>query len=60
MFSAQAVDKENIVRRNKKWVHKIVSEEELQNYCREQDYHLIETGEQYIAICNPGHFRVIC
>jgi hypothetical protein len=27
---------------------------------REQDFHLIETGDQYIVVCNPGVLKIHC
>ena len=60
MFGAQIVEKEGIVRRKKSDVHKNASFKILEKYCREQQYHLIETGNQYIVMCNAGALKVHC
>ena len=60
MFDAQIVDREGIVRRKKRDVHHHASFESLLEYVREQDFHLIETGDQYIVVCNPGVLKIHC
>ncbi len=60
MFDAQIVAREGIVRRKKSTVHKNSSLQELLEYCRDNQYHLIETGNQYIAICNAGAIKLHC
>ncbi len=60
MFGAQIVDKEGIVRRKRSDVHKHASLAELLEYARKQQYHLIETGNQYIVICNIGAIKIHC
>jgi hypothetical protein len=60
MFDAQIVDREGIVRRKKRDVHRNASFESLLEYVREQDFHLIETGDQYIVVCNPGVLKIHC
>jgi hypothetical protein len=58
MFSAQAVGRRIIVRRKKGSVHKYASYDLLERHCKENEFHLVETGDQYIVICNDGHFRL--
>lgn len=60
MFEAQIVEKEGIVRRKKRDVQKYASFNALLEYVHEQQYHLIETGDQYIVICNPGVLKIHC
>lgn len=60
MFGAQSVDKENIVRRKKADVQKYASFSALLNRVRAEQYHLIETGDQYIVICNQGVLKIHC
>lgn len=60
IFDAQIVEKDGIVRRNKKDVERYASFESLLRYVRDQQYHLIETGDQYIVICNPGVLKIHC
>ncbi len=54
MFDAQIVAREGIVRRKKADVEKYASFQELLNRVRNEDYHLIETGDQYVVLCNSG------
>lgn len=60
MFGAQSVDKENIVRRKKSDVQKYASFAALLKRVRDEQYHLIETGDQYIVICNQGVLKIHC
>jgi hypothetical protein len=60
MFDAKIVDKEGIVRRKKSDVHKQASFKELLAYARDYQFHLIETGNQYIVICNAGAIKIHC
>jgi ATP-dependent RNA circularization protein (DNA/RNA ligase family) len=61
MFEAQAVQKEGgIVRRKKANVKKHSSLEELTEYVKELGFHLIETRDQYVVICNSGALRLHC
>ena len=57
-FSAQAVEKQRVVRRCKDDVHHYASFELLLYYVTELGFHLIETGDQYIVICNDGQFKI--
>ncbi len=55
---AQAVSKHNVIRRKKKSVDQFASYKLLLEYCRLRGFHLVETGEQYIVICNDAFFRL--
>lgn len=60
MFDAQIVAREGIVRRKKEDVHQYASFNELIQRVRDEQYHLIETGDQYIVICNRGAVLIHC
>jgi hypothetical protein len=60
IFAAQIVQLEGIVRRKKADVHRHSSFAELLEYVRDEQFHLIETGDQYIAVCNPGVLKIHC
>lgn len=60
MFDAQIVEKEGIVRRKRELVHKESSFDDLLAHVRSQNFHLIETGDQYIVICNSGVLKIHC
>jgi hypothetical protein len=32
----------------------------LLEYVQDQQFHLIETGDQYIVVCNPGVLKIHC
>jgi hypothetical protein len=55
-----AVEKEGIVRRNKEYIDRMGLFRPLLARVRREQYHLIETGEQYIVICNPGALKIHC
>ena len=60
VFGAKIVYKEGIVRRKRSDVRKHASLTEFLSYIRAQKYHLIETGDQYIVICNSGAIKIHC
>lgn len=60
IFEAQMVEKEGLVRRSKRDVHHYASFEDLLEYVRENNWHLIETGKQYVVLCNTGAMKIHC
>ena len=60
LFSAKAVGKGGIVRRAVRDVEREVGRTALVAEVRRRGFHLIECGEQFIVICNPGQMQVIC
>ena len=60
IFSAKSVKREGIVRRNKFDIDKLIGKQTLLNYVRNKQFHLIETGDQYIVICNTGVMQIHC
>lgn len=53
-FNAEIVQKEGLVRRKKDNVHKYASFDDLVEEVKSRNWHLIETGEQYVVLCNAG------
>lgn len=60
MFSAQAARTGGIVRRKVQHVEKCASLSFLLREVEARGFHLIQTGDQYIVICNPGAFKLHC
>lgn len=60
VFEAEIVGRGGIVRRRKRDVQKYASRTELLEVAKRNGFHLIETGNQYIVICNPGELRIWC
>jgi len=60
LFSAKAVGRGGIVRRNKRHVHREVGYDALLAEVKSRGFHLIECGNQYVIICNAGQMRVHC
>jgi hypothetical protein len=60
MFKAKIVKRDGVVRRKRSTVEKCASYEELLSTVKKKRYHLIETGEQYVVMCNAGKFKVHC
>jgi len=58
LFAAKEVANGGVVRRNKKDVEKYASFKELLYRVRLEEFHLIETGDQYVIICNPGVLKI--
>nr|WP_047576873.1 hypothetical protein [Methylobacterium sp. ZNC0032] len=58
-FSAQAVGKGGIIRRNISDVHRYAGYENFAAAAQERGFHMISVGDQYIVICNPGSISLI-
>lgn len=59
-FDAWAADKGDVIRRSISDVEKYASRAELLDECKSRHYHLIETGDQYVVICNAGIIKIHC
>jgi hypothetical protein len=60
IFAAKSVTKGAVIRRSLSWIDREIGRERFLAEVRSRDFHVVETGGQWIVICNPGHFRVIC
>ena len=60
VFSAGQVNKGNVVRRSRRTVERYTTFTELKAEVERRGFHLIETGDQLIIICNEGNFRMHC
>lgn len=60
IFSAKAVEKAAVIRRDVRWIDREIGRDLFLSEVRKRGFHLIETGGQWIVICNSGFFRVIC
>lgn len=60
IFSAAAVGKGAVVRRDLTWVEKNASLKDLEEEVRKRRFHMILTGDQCVIICNSGHMKVVC
>jgi len=59
IFSAKIATEEGVVRRKKTTVQRYASREELIAAVKKRRFHLIETGDQYVIVCNSGDVRII-
>lgn len=60
VFNAKACKNGGILRRAIRDVHREVGREIFIAEVQNRGWHLIETGGQYIVLCNQGEFRIIC
>jgi hypothetical protein len=60
IFRADSAKTGGIVRRRVEDVHEKASLSALQEEVKARGFHLLESGEQYIVICNAGEFKVHC
>jgi hypothetical protein len=60
IFSARIVGDGGVVRRSISDVNQNNALEEIIEIAKENDFHVIETGEQVIILCNPGYMKVHC
>ena len=59
VFSAKAVARGGVIRRDLRWIDREVGRERFMSEVRQRGFHLIEPGDQWVAICHSGFFRVI-
>jgi hypothetical protein len=60
IFAAKAVAKGGVIRREIRWIDREIGRDRFLAEIRARGIHLVETGGQWIVICNRGVFRVIC
>jgi hypothetical protein len=60
VFQAASVKNGNVVRRKKLTVIRYASLQELETEVKLRGFHMIETGDQVVIICNNGHFHLVC
>lgn len=60
IFRAASVKNGNVVRRKIANVEKYASFKYLLEEVQARGFHLVETGDQYIIICNAGQLKVHC
>ena len=53
-FNADIVKKQGLIRRKKSDVDKYASFTILLSEVKVRDWHLLETGDQYVVLCNSG------
>lgn len=59
IFSAKIATEDGIVRRKKTTVMKYASRDALIAAVRKRKFHLIETGDQYVIVCNSGAIQIV-
>lgn len=60
IFSAKAALTGGVVRRNIRWVEREIGRDTFEGEVRRLGFHMIESGGQFIVICNNGGMRVVC
>ncbi len=60
IFDAKAAKKGDIVRRKKTSVQRYASLNDLLDEVKKCNFHLVETGDQYVVVCNAGKWTIHC
>jgi hypothetical protein len=60
IFAAQAAQNGGVVRRSVVDVENFASRQALVNAVRRRNFHLVETGGQFVIFCNQGDFQLHC
>ena len=58
IFSAKAVADGGVIRRHRRWVDREVGRSRFVEEVRRRGFHLIETTDQLIVVCNRGPVRM--
>ena len=59
-FDAEQAKNGGVIRRNIDDMHTQASYEILLSCVKDRQFHLIETGDQYVVICNAGVIKLHC
>lgn len=57
VFSAKAVGRGGMVRRNRDWVESEIGRDRFIDECKRRGFGLLEVGGQYVVICSRGSIR---
>lgn len=60
LFGAKAAQTGGVIRRKKRDVLREIGFDALVAEVQARGFHLLECGDQYVIICNPGRLRLIC
>jgi hypothetical protein len=60
VFSAKYVARSGAIRRELRWIDRGIGRDRFIAELRARGFHLVETGGQWIVICNTGFLRVVC
>jgi len=60
IFTAKEAKTGGIVRRQISDVKKYATPKALLDEVKSRGFHLVETGDQFIVICNPGALKIHC
>lgn len=60
VFKAKSVRKGDVIRRQMKTVNKIAGQGDLISEVKRRQFHLLESGSQYIVLCNDGCIKFVC
>ncbi|SFD52706.1 hypothetical protein [Roseivivax sediminis] len=58
LFAAKAVDRGGVVRRAVRDVERMVGRDRFIEAVAERGFHLVESGGQFVVICNAGRMQV--
>ena len=59
IFNAKSARSGGVVRRHRAWVDAEIGRDRFEQEVRRRGFHLIETGQQLIVICNSGNIRLV-
>lgn len=59
VFAAQSVERGAVIRRKVAWVEREIGRQRFELEVRRRGFHLIETGGQFVVICNSDGLKVI-
>ncbi len=60
IFNARATYCGGVIRRSVRDVERYASRESLIAAVKAKGFHLVETGDQFVIICNDGQITLIC
>lgn len=58
-FDAKTTQKRGVVRRAKADIQKYTSLDLVKLEVQRRDWHIVEVGDQWIVICNPGNVQIV-
>ncbi|MES2847109.1 MAG: N-(5'-phosphoribosyl)anthranilate isomerase [Pseudomonadota bacterium] len=59
ILAAKAVARGGVIWRNIAWVDADVGRDRFVSEVRKRGYHLVQTGQQFVVICNTGPIHIL-
>lgn len=60
IFATRAASSGAVIRRSTRWVEREVGRDRFIAEVRSRGWHMIESGGQFVVLCNGGGVKIVC